>query len=376
MASDAGGELAADVTSRAGRRGRRLGRRHPHRRPPGERRLRLRLPLRLHRRPRPRGRQGLRRLRLHPHQRRLQDHLQAAPTAPTRRPRGWSPRPTRSASPTAGTRTAGRSGPPARRASTSSTATRTSSPCQHCGRSNATFADEEGAFVANIDGPVRAIRSYVGANSGPLTQRTHLMYRDSIDVVTDLRVHDIPAIMDFLDFSAAATGHDLPELDHAGRGHHRRRRRRRVHRRAHVGGGRRAPGPGPAPATRSSTDAAGVAAGMSWFYRDQTTPPEQQCWGDGSFLGRQRVEHRGRHPEHRSSATAVQQPAQPPLHRVRCTGRGPVDHPGRGRRLGRRPGHAAHHHHHPLPAVTGGCRAGSAGRSGLSPARRRGCRRS
>src|SRR4028118_2371337 len=23
----------------------------------------------------------------------------------------------------------------------------------------------------------------------------------------------------------------------------------------------------------------------SWFYRDQTTPPEQQCWGDSSFLG-------------------------------------------------------------------------------------------
>lgn len=47
-----------------------------------------------------------------------------------------------------------------------------------CGRSNQTFLEEEGAFVANIDGPVRAIRSYVGANSGPLTQRTHVMYRD------------------------------------------------------------------------------------------------------------------------------------------------------------------------------------------------------
>ena len=75
-----------------------------------------------------------------------------------------------------------------------------------CGRSNLTFATAEGAFVANIDGPVRGIRSYVGANSGPLTQRTHLMYRDREDVVTDLRVHAIPGIMGHTDLSAAARG--------------------------------------------------------------------------------------------------------------------------------------------------------------------------
>ncbi len=75
-----------------------------------------------------------------------------------------------------------------------------------CGRSNKTFREAEGAFVANIDGPVRAIRSYVGANSGPLTQRTHLLYRDREVVITDLRVHDIPAIMDFIDYSAAGYG--------------------------------------------------------------------------------------------------------------------------------------------------------------------------
>jgi hypothetical protein len=75
-----------------------------------------------------------------------------------------------------------------------------------CGRSNLTFAAAEGAFVANIDGPVRGIRSYVGANSGPLTQRTHLLYRDREDVVTDLRVHQIPGIMGFTDLSVAATG--------------------------------------------------------------------------------------------------------------------------------------------------------------------------
>ena len=46
----------------------------------------------------------------------------------------------------------------------------------------------------------------MGANSGPLTQRTHLMYRDREDVITDLRVHSIPGIMDFVDYSAAASG--------------------------------------------------------------------------------------------------------------------------------------------------------------------------
>jgi hypothetical protein len=75
-----------------------------------------------------------------------------------------------------------------------------------CGRSNATFLDGEGAFVANIDGPVRAIRSYIGANSGPYTQRTHLFYRATHNIVTDLRVHAIPATYEHYDFSSAAIG--------------------------------------------------------------------------------------------------------------------------------------------------------------------------
>jgi len=75
-----------------------------------------------------------------------------------------------------------------------------------CGRSNLTFLEGEGAFVANIDGPVRGIRSYVGANSGPLTQRTHVMYRDREEIRTALRVHPIPSIMDFVDFGTAASG--------------------------------------------------------------------------------------------------------------------------------------------------------------------------
>jgi hypothetical protein len=75
-----------------------------------------------------------------------------------------------------------------------------------CGRSEDTFDSAEGAFVANLTGPVRAIRSYIGANSGPYTQRTHVFYARREDIVTDLRVHSIPSVMDFWDYSPAATG--------------------------------------------------------------------------------------------------------------------------------------------------------------------------
>jgi len=48
--------------------------------------------------------------------------------------------------------------------------------------------------------PVRVIRSYLGANSGPNTQRTHIFYDRREDIVTNLRVHSIPSIMDFFDY--------------------------------------------------------------------------------------------------------------------------------------------------------------------------------
>lgn len=71
----------------------------------------------------------------------------------------------------------------------------------YCGRSVASFDDAEGAFVVNRDGPVRALRSYIGANSGPWTQRTHVFYDDREVVHTDLRVHAIPSVMDFWDLT-------------------------------------------------------------------------------------------------------------------------------------------------------------------------------
>ncbi|MFN8546033.1 MAG: hypothetical protein U0807_17780 [Candidatus Binatia bacterium] len=76
----------------------------------------------------------------------------------------------------------------------------------NCGRSEDTFSSGEGAFVVNTSGPVRAIRSYVGANSGPLTQRQHYFYRRREDLTTRLRVHPIPAMMDVFDYSPAAAG--------------------------------------------------------------------------------------------------------------------------------------------------------------------------
>ena len=76
----------------------------------------------------------------------------------------------------------------------------------NCGRSEDTFDDAEGGFIANKVGPVRAIRSYVGANSGPRTQREHIFYEDREDIRTFLRVHAIPGPWDFFDYSSAASG--------------------------------------------------------------------------------------------------------------------------------------------------------------------------
>jgi len=75
----------------------------------------------------------------------------------------------------------------------------------NCGRSEDTFSNGEGAFVVNKGGPVRAIRSYLGANSGPLSQRQHCYYERREDIATFLRVHAIGGGMDFFDYSPAAT---------------------------------------------------------------------------------------------------------------------------------------------------------------------------
>lgn len=90
-----------------------------------------------------------------------------------------------------------------------------------CGRSEYTFSgrwqqdstpdndsstDNEGTYVAVIDGPVRAIRSYMGANSGPYVQREHIYYRDQEQNTIFLRVHPMGALYSWTDFAPSAIG--------------------------------------------------------------------------------------------------------------------------------------------------------------------------
>jgi hypothetical protein len=76
-----------------------------------------------------------------------------------------------------------------------------------CGRSELTFSRGGGGFIANRSGPVRAIRSYIGANSGTYTQQDRIYYQRSEVLHTDLRVHSgIDVISQFLDYSPAASG--------------------------------------------------------------------------------------------------------------------------------------------------------------------------
>jgi hypothetical protein len=75
-----------------------------------------------------------------------------------------------------------------------------------CARNENTFNDEEGAFVVNKSGPVRAIRSWVGSNSGPNTQNTQVWYDSAVVTNINLRVHAIPNVGSHIDFSRDALG--------------------------------------------------------------------------------------------------------------------------------------------------------------------------
>lgn len=75
-----------------------------------------------------------------------------------------------------------------------------------CDRSEDTFAAGNNHYIVNKSGPVRALRSYIGANSGVYTQRLHRFYRGHQELVTDVRVHALRGIMFFVDYSPAAAG--------------------------------------------------------------------------------------------------------------------------------------------------------------------------
>jgi hypothetical protein len=81
-----------------------------------------------------------------------------------------------------------------------------------CGRSEDTFDGSannpgEGAFVVNISGPVRAIRSYIGANSYKWTVNTDLYYPNRQDTLTELRGHaGLPGYGSADDYTTGVTG--------------------------------------------------------------------------------------------------------------------------------------------------------------------------
>jgi hypothetical protein len=76
-----------------------------------------------------------------------------------------------------------------------------------CVRHIGTFDAGRGAFIANRQGPIRAIRSYLGANSAPLAQTDVFYYAAREDTVQYVRAHarDTGGIW-YTDHSSAAVG--------------------------------------------------------------------------------------------------------------------------------------------------------------------------
>jgi hypothetical protein len=151
-----------------------------------------------------------------------------------------------------------------------------------CGRSEDTFDAAEGAFIINKNGPVRAIRAYIGANSGPNTQREHVFYQEREDITTSLRVHTIPGIMDFFDYSPAVSGSNysnslnptgvtvdgVPDTVATG-----------------AVAWEKLDGPGGALVQSNAFTTSQAGLGSSSYYEDNATNPTTQCTGDAFAYG-------------------------------------------------------------------------------------------
>ena len=91
-----------------------------------------------------------------------------------------------------------------------------------CSRSEDTFDGGannpgEGAFIVNISGPVRAIRSYLGANSYLYTVNTHIFYPDREDLTTDIRGHaGLPGYGSADDYITNTTGLKYSDPSNSG----------------------------------------------------------------------------------------------------------------------------------------------------------------
>jgi hypothetical protein len=152
----------------------------------------------------------------------------------------------------------------------------------NCTRSEDTFDDGEGAFIANKNGPVRAIRSYIGANSGPLTQREHVFYAQREDIRTFLRVHSIPGVLDYFDYSPDASGMTYKNNSNTGG--------------VSIDGNPETPtagslawetidGPQGGLSMVHSTQTDIPSFTSTSYYLDDSTPSETQCTGDAQSIG-------------------------------------------------------------------------------------------
>src|SRR5690606_12213495 len=75
---------------------------------------------------------------------------------------------------------------------------------------------DEGTYVAVRNGPVRAIRSYMGANSGPYVQRDHIYYAEREDNTVHLRVHPMTDLYTWTDYSEDAVGMTYRDFKNQG----------------------------------------------------------------------------------------------------------------------------------------------------------------
>jgi hypothetical protein len=153
-----------------------------------------------------------------------------------------------------------------------------------CARTRQTFANGEGAFLVNRSGPVRAIRSFLGANSGPMTESRQVFYQGREDDTVYLRVHPIPGVMSFLDYSSAAAGMTYRNNNNLGG--------------VTVDGSpdtvnagtltwESVDGAQGALTTVHTWDTNVAASKFTSFYRDLASPPAGQtpCQGDSGFYG-------------------------------------------------------------------------------------------
>jgi hypothetical protein len=151
-----------------------------------------------------------------------------------------------------------------------------------CVRSEDTFSAGEGAMIVNRTGPIRALRGYVGANSGPTTHRIHAFYEEREDLLTVLRVHAISGVVDYWDYEPSASGMVYrDEANPAG---------------VLVDGNPDAITSAPVTWQQVSGDSGTIAhhfsidtdiPGFDWttYYSDDETPPETQCTGDAYEYG-------------------------------------------------------------------------------------------